>query len=153
MNSILLSTFNHNRHVKSVLITVDKNESRSSNRCSNNCPKNYLIKSTESSKSINKFTLIECNEFNQINKCKFISLIYKYEIDHYILFLFLILLNESSILKQKYFDHFIQPNKSHQSAQLIIKFRLNDTPVYPLLKSWYAQFYQFFYEEKKIFFF
>lgn len=119
MISIIISSFNQNKHVKSVLIG-DR-----SLKCI------QLTNGKEGSSTLNG--QINLNLKNKsLNSKSILRVVYKYEIDHYILFLFLNTLNQSNELRHI----FVQQFSELKFTKLKIKYKLSDTPKYPLLKSW-----------------
>lgn len=86
---------------------------------------------TSPNASVESTTLNECNEPCASHR-RTVRLVYKHEVDHYSLFLLLVTLNGSSVFRQKFANQFSDLG----CTQLVVKYNLNDTPIYPLLKAW-----------------
>lgn len=117
MLSLIISSYHHNKHVKSVLISNF-----------DTFPKDTLK---------NDLSIYMSEKFNEqlsIKTIKHIRLVFKHNVDHYLLFLFLIALKESGQLCSNFVDQFSHSNLN--LPKLLIKYNLNDTPIYPLSIRW-----------------
>lgn len=119
MLPITISSFNHGKHVRSVRVrTPDTSGFNESVAC------NGLQQSPMDS-------LQQSDEGNQ-TKPTTVRLVYRFETEHYALWLFIDTLNRSD----EFARQFVQRFAHLKCDRLRIKYHLTDTPVYPLLKGW-----------------
>lgn len=128
MLPIIVSSFNRGNHVRSVLVrsfdpvTCGFNESAacldagSLQSPANGCHQTKLVSRPS------KFS----------KPVKTVRLAYRFETEHYALWLFIDTLNRSDEFARSFVRHFAHLKYD----RLRIKYNLTDTPVYPLLKSW-----------------
>ena len=111
MLPIIISSFNRGHHVRSVLVK-------------------HLDTIAESAVCNGSNAPDECGRTNKTPKT--VCLTYRFETEHYVLFLLIDTLNWSRV----FCAAFVQQFAHLECDQLQIKYNLIDTPLYPLPKSW-----------------
>lgn len=75
---------------------------------------------------------IPADEQRHTNSIRTVRLTYRFETEHYVLFLLIDTLNWSRV----FYDAFVQQFAHLECDRLRINYNLTDTPLYPLPKSW-----------------